>query len=181
MKHKIIFFSLLFLMLVGLFALNYFLSSNRNNYNLYLKQCQEYGSSELNEILALKYKQVSYCKNNVFCQAIVLGDASLCNGLEEKNECEAIITKNPSLCFKDDVWCISRAKNDVKECDKFSSKEASDKCKSIILLNTSYFDKELEKCSDFVFSRLAFEKKDKSFCDRIEDVDVQKNCLSYFA
>ncbi len=177
MKHKIIFFGLVGVMIIGLIALKLLLS-DKTQFDGYFKECNQDFLLLKNEILAWKTKDSSLCGQDIACKALATGDDSFCNGLEGSESCKAIISKNPSLCEQDDSWCSALASGDVSLCNAFKENDTIKQCTAFVSLDSSYYEKELSECNDFAWSNVAFGKKDKSYCKKIEDTTVYDSCLA---
>lgn len=143
------------------------------------------------------------CKDRVnFEIATQNKDLELCKAIKEDNlnsscvinvifqnqyneqDCEKIEDSNQKdLCLSHVLYEEATAKNDISLCQKIPGEDNNSECSHSIISKYDNLDycqplsEELrETCLRIIASKLAFEKKDKSLCDKISDESGKNEC-----
>lgn len=146
-----------------------------------IQECQD----RVNFEIATQNKDLELCKTiseanlNSSCVINIISQNQYneqdCEKLEDSNQ------KN--LCLGHVLYEEATTKNDISLCQKIPGEGNNSECLNSIINehdNLDYCqslpDELQETCVQIIARKLAFEKKDKSLCDKISDSGIQNEC-----
>ncbi|MFH1188071.1 MAG: hypothetical protein V1688_04425, partial [bacterium] len=147
----------------------------------FIKECQDRVDFEI----AVQNKDLELCKKinetnlNSSCVINVVSQNQYneqdCEKLEDGNQ------KN--LCLSDALYKEATTKKDISLCQKIPGQGNNSECLNSIISehdNLDYCqslpDELQETCARIIARKLAYEKKDKNLCGKINDSNVQNEC-----
>lgn len=150
------------------------------NKNL-IQECQD----RVNFEIAAQNKDLELCKT---ISEANLNSSCVINIISQnqynKQDCEKLEDGNQkNLCLGHVLYEEAMEKNDISLCQKIPGEGNNSECLNSIISEHDNLDycqslpEELrETCLQIIAMKLAYEKKDKSLCDKISDNAVQNEC-----
>ncbi len=130
-------------------------------------------------IEAINTKDPTKCQGfETFCEAKINKDTNICNQLQEKEFCQAIILEEKTLC-KQDTTCLAFTTKNKQLCTEMQDTDKIS-CELMATKDIKNFERQKSmlkiKCSDQAYKKYAFLYEIQQLCDNIVDEDLKQEC-----